>query len=47
MAKLSAKYEAMVVFSIKNGEDNVKALVEKFKSLIESNGTLEEANEWL
>ena len=45
MAKLSAKYEAMVVFSIKNGEDNVKALVEKFKSLIESNGTLEEANE--
>ena len=46
MAKLSAKYEAMVVFSIKNGEDNVKALVEKFKSLIESNGTLEEANEW-
>ena len=36
MAKLSAKYEAMVVFSIKNGEDNVKALVEKFKSLIES-----------
>ena len=46
MAKLSAKYEAMVVFSIKNGEDNVKALVEKFKSLIEGNGTLEEANEW-
>ena len=46
MAKLSAKYEAMVVFSIKNGEDNVKALVEKFKQLIESNGTLEEANEW-
>ena len=39
MAKLSAKYEAMVVFSIKNGEDNVKALVEKFKSLIESNGS--------
>ena len=36
----------MVVFSIKNGEDNVKALVEKFKSLSESNGTLEEANEW-
>ena len=46
MAKLSAKYEAMVVFSIKNGEDNVKVLVETYKSLIESNGTLEEANEW-
>lgn len=46
MAKLSAKYEAMVVFSIKNGEENVKALVEKFKTLIENNGTLEEVNEW-
>lgn len=46
MAKLSAKYEAMVVFSIKEGEDNVKALVEKFKALIEKNGTLEEVNEW-
>lgn len=46
MAKLSAKYEVMVVFSIKNGEDNVKALVEKFKTLIEKNGTLEEVNEW-
>mgnify|MGYP004692141561 FL=1 len=46
MAKLSAKYEVMVVFSIKNGEDKVKALVEKFKALIEKNGTLEEVNEW-
>lgn len=46
MAKLSAKYEVMVVFSIKNGEDKVKALVEKFKTLIEKNGTLEEVNEW-
>lgn len=46
MAKLSAKYEVMVVLSIKNGEDSVKALVEKFKALIEKNGTLEEVNEW-
>ncbi|MCM1226556.1 MAG: 30S ribosomal protein S6 [Clostridium sp.] len=46
MAKLSAKYEVMVVYSIKNGEDSVKALVEKFKTLIEKNGTLEEVNEW-
>ena len=46
MAKLSAKYEVMVVFSIKNGEDNVKALVEKFKALIGKNGALEEVNEW-
>ena len=46
MAKLSAKYEVMVVFSMKNGEDAVKAMVEKFKSLIEKNGTIEEVNEW-
>jgi small subunit ribosomal protein S6 len=46
MAKLSAKYEVMVVFSIKNGEDSVKSLVEKFKKLIEKNGTLENVDEW-
>lgn len=46
MAKISEKYEAMVVFSINAGEDNVKGLVEKFKTLIENNGTVEEVNEW-
>ena len=29
-----SKYEAVVVFSVKNGDD-VSALVEKFKALIE------------
>lgn len=46
MAKISEKYEAMVVFSVIAGEDNVKGLVEKFKTLIENNGTVEEVNEW-
>ena len=46
MAKISEKYEAMVVFSVSSGEDNVKGLVEKFKTLIENNGTVEEVNEW-
>lgn len=32
MAKISEKYEAMVVFSVNAGEDNVKGLVEKFKN---------------
>ena len=36
----------MVVFSVNAGEDNVKGLVEKFKTLIENNGTVEEVNEW-
>ena len=43
MAKISEKYEAMVVFSVSAGEDNVKGLVE---TLIENNGTVEEVNEW-
>ena len=46
MAKISEKYEAMVVFSVNAGEDNVRGLVEKFKTLIENNGTVEEVNEW-
>lgn len=46
MAKISEKYEAMVVFSVNAGEGNVKGLVEKFKTLIENNGTVEEVNEW-
>ena len=40
-----SKYEAVVVFSVKNGDD-VSALVEKFKALIEKNGTLESVDEW-
>ena len=47
MAKLTENYEAMVVFSLKKDEDGIKALTEKFKALIEKNGTLtEEVNEW-
>ena len=39
-------YEAMLVFSVKESEDAAKALVEKFKSLIEKNGTVESVEEW-
>ena len=44
MAK--ANYEAVVIFSLKNGEDKISALVEKFKALIEANGTLDAVDEW-
>ena len=37
MAKVTANYEAMLVFNTKLGDDGVKALVEKFKALIETN----------
>lgn len=40
------KYEAMVVISTKQEEDVIKGLVEKFKGLIEENGTLVSVDEW-
>ena len=39
-------YEAMLVFSVKESEDAAKALVEKFKALVEKNGTVESVEEW-
>lgn len=41
-----SKYETVAVFSLKNGEEKAKELVEKFKSLIEANGTMEAVDEW-
>lgn len=41
-----SNYETVAVFSLKNGEENVKKLVEKFKALIEANGTIEAVDEW-
>ena len=46
MAKLNESYEAMVIYSLTNGEDVAKALIEKFKGMIEANGTLESVDEW-
>ena len=46
MAKINEAYETMAVYSRKNGEDGVKALNDKFKALIEANGTMESVDEW-
>ena len=47
MAKLDAKYEAMVVLYVKtNDEEQIKALIGKFSDLIKNNGTLEGVDEW-
>ena len=46
MAKLSEKYEAIIVFALKGGEEQVKALTEKFTDLIKANGTLTNVDEW-
>ncbi len=39
-------YETVLVFSVKAGEEAVQASVEKFKSLIEKNGTIDNVDEW-
>ena len=46
MAKATANYESVVVFSVKNGEETITALTEKFKSLISENGTITNVEEW-
>ena len=45
MAKVTAKYELMYIIDIDIGEEEVAATVEKFKSLIEANGTVDELDE--
>ena len=46
MAKANENYEAMVVLSTKQGEDAIKALIEKFTAVIQENATLESVDEW-
>lgn len=42
-----SKYESIIVFSVdKKTDEEVQALVEKFKALIEKNGTLESVDDW-
>ncbi len=43
---MANKYETMLVFSVANGDESVTALVDKFKALIEANGTIESIDEW-
>ena len=45
MAKTSEKYECMYILNPNFTEEETAALVEKFKSLIEANGTLDEMEE--
>ena len=45
MAKTTGKYELMYVLNPNLTEEETAALVEKFKTLIEANGTLDEQQE--
>lgn len=45
MAKSSEKYELMYIIDPNVGEEGIAAIVEKFKTLIETNGTIDEMEE--
>ena len=46
MAKTSANYELMYIIDPDKSEEEIAALVEKFRALIADNGTVNETEEW-
>ena len=46
MVEVINKYETLFVVDASKGEEETAALVDKFKSLIEANGTIESVDEW-
>lgn len=46
MEKINGSYETLFVVDLTDGEEAVKALIEKFTSMIAANGTITEVNEW-
>lgn len=46
MEAVQYSYELVVVLSLNQSEDDMKALVSKFKDLIEKNATLNKVDEW-
>ena len=46
MDKVINSYETLFIVNAENGEEAVKASVDKFTGLIAANGTIESVNEW-
>ena len=46
MAKINANYEAVYILNPNLTEEETAAAVEKFKALVEQNGTLTEVDTW-
>ena len=46
MAKTTEKYEVLYVLNPNLSEEETQGVVEKFKTLIEQNGTIDEMDEW-
>lgn len=46
MAKITGKYEVLYIIDPTLGEEGTAALVEKFKAMVEAEGTLTSVDEW-
>ena len=46
MAKITGKYEELYIIDPAQGEEGIAALVEKFKAMVEAEGTLSNIDEW-
>ena len=46
MAKITGKYEVLYIVDPAQGEEGIAALVEKFKAMVEAEGTLSSVEEW-
>ena len=43
---VKANYETVMIFSLKQGDEGIQALIEKFKALIEKHAALQSVDEW-
>ena len=46
MAKITGKYEVLYIIDPAVGEEGIAALVEKFKAMVEAEGTVSNVDEW-
>ena len=46
MAKINANYEVVYILDPAMGEEAIAAMVAKFKTLVETQGTVSEVDEW-
>ena len=46
MAKITGKYEVLYIIDAELGEEGINALVEKFKTMVEAEGTLLNIDLW-
>ena len=46
MAKIQDKYELLFIIDPNKTEEETAAVIEKFKALVEANGTIDEVEDW-